>query len=64
MSQLKMICIPCPCPSSLDHLIRASYGSTGSGLSYEQGDSLGLWPSNPKKQAELLEMGEFFVLIT
>ena len=25
-------------------------GVPGSGLSYEQGDSLGLWPSNPKKQ--------------
>ena len=25
----------------------------GSGLSYEQGDSLGLWPSNPKKQVGL-----------
>ena len=50
MSQLKMIFVPFPFPSSL-HLIRASYG-TGSGLSYEQGDSLGLWPSNPKKQVE------------
>ena len=33
---------------AIDHF---EFDLSGSGLSYEQGDSLGLWPSNPKKQA-------------
>lgn len=38
---------------AIDHF---EFDLTGSGLSYEQGDSLGLWPSNPKKQVDMCLM--------
>ncbi|CAK9019045.1 Pyruvate dehydrogenase [NADP(+)], partial [Durusdinium trenchii] len=38
---------------AIDHF---EFDLTGSGLSYEQGDSLGLWPSNPKQQVDMCLM--------
>lgn len=46
---LKRTTVPPGYERPIDHF---EFDLAGSGLSYEQGDSLGLWPSNPKQQVD------------
>jgi homodimeric pyruvate:ferredoxin (flavodoxin) oxidoreductase len=48
--RLKRTTVPEGYERAIDHF---EFDLTGSGLSYSQGDSLGVWPSNDKKQVDL-----------